>query len=80
MNDFMEEEIHMNRSPEAGIMACKVGPLGEALGPGRAERAVGKACPRVCIGASVGDPRQDSVSSLGLEVWGVTASPPRFVL
>lgn len=51
MNDFMEEEIHMHRSPEAGIMACKVGPLGEALEPDRAERAVGKAYPRVCTGA-----------------------------
>lgn len=80
MNDFMEEEVPMHRSPEAGIMACKVGPLEEALGSDRAERAVGKACPRVCTGASEGNPRQDRVSSLGLEVWGVTASPPRFVL
>ena len=76
----MEEEVYMHRSPEAGIIACKVGPLGEALGPDRAERAAEKACPRVCTGVSVGNTRQDRVSSLGLEVWGVTASPPRFVL
>lgn len=54
MNDFMEEEVYTHRSPEAGIIACKVGPLGEAHGPDRAERAVEKACPRVCAGVSVG--------------------------
>lgn len=54
MNDFMEEEVYTHRSPEAGIRACKVGPLGEAHGPDRAERAVEKARPRVCAGVSVG--------------------------
>lgn len=53
MNDFMEEEVYTHRSPEAGIIAF-VGPLGEAHGPDRAERAVEKACPRVCAGVSVG--------------------------
>ena len=52
MNDFMEEEVYTHRSPEAGIIAF-VGPLGEAHGPDRAERAVEKARPRVCAGVSV---------------------------
>lgn len=32
-----EEEVYTHRSPEAGIMACHVGPHGEAHGPHRGQ-------------------------------------------
>lgn len=66
MNDFMEEDVYTQRSPEAGIIACKVGPfLGKHMGQTGQKGQWRKHVPE-CTGVSVGNTRQDRVSSLGL--------------